>query len=664
MLSHRLYFVAVLSALLVAVTLLLLGGLEPAHAQCESGANCEQIILPTATPVRTDCPPGSHPVGLRDCEVDGTSLINPIFSSVDGPISSLVNFSFDGTSLVINGSLQDTTSPKFNRRIENFAQICGGDSANNNINYQAYVIANATNQAYTVAISLTRDTGSLQPVLHVYDSSFDPANPANNCIKADDGNGTTALINNFSWGPGQQIVVVATGFSNISDEGSFTLAISPAGSEQEPNDDVAHARPITPNIDWITAEISATGDVDYYYFEAVANQRVWIYVRTDQSTSSQDSYVELRNGLDLVVAPGVSIDDNDGGQGGDSSTIAGFRVLETRPYYVRVTEQGDDDIISPYYLYVYLSDQNPIQENEPNNNTGSATPYDNDGGSTYHLPPQIFQGHQNNVANGEDFFEFAIPAGSVIFSSLDTDADDNTTEFTGTLSLYNMAGTQVLSVASGNSTPIGEALSYGQTASETITTTIWYASVISQGDGINLPYDLLVGYSPTEQGDVTYSMDVVDKLILDDGTPMTSTLISGNFCMNNLDVWLDLDHDNLDDLDISLEGPDGTTIELFTNRGGDENSLSITLDDEGGLAPLPEDGVDAADARIGGRYQTENTTLHEFFQKSGIGQWILTIVDDTSGNNNLGTVDKLNNWALIMHCRELEYVYLPLIMKN
>lgn len=663
---HRLYVVAGLSTLFLIVTFLVIGSLEPAHAQCESGAGCEETVLPTATPVRTDCPPGSHPVGLRDCEVDGTGgLPAPLFSSKNGLISPLVDFNFDGTALVINGSIQDPTGVTFNRRTEGNVQICGGDSINNDTNYRAYIIANATNQAHTVAISVTRDSGSLQPVLHLYDNSFDPATPADNCIKVDEGDGTTAQINNFTWDSDEQFIVVVTGFSNFFDEGSFTLTITPIGSEQEPNDDVATARQITPNIDWVTAEISGTGDVDYYRFEGVDGQRVWIYVRTDQSTNSQDSFVELRNGLDLIVAAGVSIDDNDGGQSGDSSTIAGFTLLETRPYYVRVTEQGDDDTITPYYLYVYLSDQNTIIEDEPNNNIFTATPYDNDGGLTYHLPPQIFQGHQNNLANGEDLFEFTVPLSSVIFTSLDTDADDNTTEFTGTLSLYDMAGTQVLSVASGDSSPIGEALSYGQTAGVTVTTNVWYASVISDGDGINLPYDLLVGYSPTEQGDVTYSMDVVNKFIPDNGTPVTSTLVSGNFCMNNLDVWLDLDHDNLDDLDVSLEGPDGTTVDLFTDRGGNENSLSITLDDEGGLAPLPDNGVDAPNARIGGRYQTENTTLHEFYRTSGLGQWTLTIVDDTNGNNDdPGNIDKLNNWALIMHCSSLKHVYLPIVLKH
>ena len=63
-----------------------------------------------------------------------------------------------------------------------------------------------------------------------------PLNPALNCLKASEGNGTTALINNFTWAPGEQLFVIATGFSQGADSGGFTLTITPVGSEQEPND--------------------------------------------------------------------------------------------------------------------------------------------------------------------------------------------------------------------------------------------------------------------------------------------------------------------------------------------------------------------------------------------------------------------------------------------
>ena len=284
MLSHRLYFVAILSTLFLSVALLLITPFEPAHAQCDQGTDCEETILPTATPVRTDCPPGSHPIGSRDCEVDGTGgqATSSLSANVEGAISALVDFNYDGSTLIVNGILEDGSSPIFDHQTAHpDAEICNGDSANDDTNYQAYSIVNATNQVQTVAIQLTKDSGNLNPFLHLYLGSFDPANPADNCLKAAEGDGTTALIRRFTWKPGLQLIIVATGLAINSDEGNFTLTIIPAGSEQEPNDDIDNARPISPNIDWVTAEISPTGDVDYYRFEAVNGQRVWIYVRTD-----------------------------------------------------------------------------------------------------------------------------------------------------------------------------------------------------------------------------------------------------------------------------------------------------------------------------------------------------------------------------------------------
>jgi len=633
--------VVILAALFcLGAALVLAGNIAPAQAQCPAGADCQPEINPT--PPRTDCPPGSHPVGLKDCELDGTAnqIVFQTPPPQGGP-SILADLNFTGVPVSVNGSLPHTGT--FDRLTESASQTCGGDSVNNGINYRAYIIMNTSNQAQTVDIELSKNSGVLAPFVFLYDSNFTAASPTVNCLKADEGSGGTAKITRFTWQANRQLVVVATGLDSGSDEGSYTLKITPVGSEYEPNDDAASARPISPNIDWITAEISPTGDIDYYRFEAVAGQRVWAYIRTGQSTNSTDSLLQLRNGSDVLQIS----DDNDGGQGSNSSAIAGFDIPSSGTYLVRVTEQGDNDTITPYYLYLYLADQTTVPEVETNDTVSNATGYDEDGGSSYQLAPQLFSGLQGG--SNSDFFKLTVPPSSVIFTSLDTDSDDNSTEFDGTLKLHNAGGSQVAAVDSSDSSPRAEALSYGQVSSELVDNNTWYLSVISNSTGINYEYHLLAGYSPTGQGDVIYSTDVTGKLIPDGGT-VTSTLISGFSCMENLDIWLDLDHDNLDDLDITLEGPDSTTVALFTDRGGDDNSLSLTLDDEGGLATLPDSGVDTADAKIGGRYQTESKTLSTFYDEIGIGQWTLTITDDTGGNDDAGTVDKLNNWALIMHC--------------
>lgn len=653
MLKKRITVVVLLAAAWLAAGVLILAAPAPLQAQCAPGA---EECRDTAPPL--ECPPGSHPSKYRDCIVDQPAPGGQqLGASGQQEVTIQATLNFTGAQLDIAGNLQDT-DPNFDRRSQGDAQICNGDSAFDNTNYNAFSIINASDEVHTVDIEMIRTGGTLDPYVFIYANSFDPANPANNCLKADNDSAGVpdSRIRRFTWKPGHQLIIVATGVQNGlgKDTGTYTLKIIPRGQEYEPNDDAANARPISPNIDWVTAEISPTGDVDYYLFEAKQNQRVWAYVRTDQSTTSTNSELKLLNSNETVT---VESDDDDGGQDGDSSSIAGVRIPADGTYLLRVNEKDNNSTISTYYLYVYLSDQTPTTENETNDSTGTANPYDTDGGATYQNAPQLFEGFQDGQ-DGGDFFKFIAPQESVIFTSLDTDPDDDNRDFDGTLTLYDAAGAQMVVANSGASLPRSEALSYGQVSTGSITGTIWYASVISNtGSTLNLQYRLLAGYSPITQGDVTYSTDV-DKTIPTSGT-ITSTLISGNYCLNDLDVWLDIDHENLDDLSVSLKGPDSTEVELFSNRGGDDDSLLITLDDNGGLLPLPDDGVDAANAAIGGRYQTEDSTLSNFINKSGIGVWTLTITDDTTGNT--GT---LNNWAVIMHCTPLNEVYLPIIFKE
>ncbi len=141
MLLHRVFFVTVVAAVFFSLTLLLLGGFGPVYAQCEAGTDgCGDGVGSTAPPIRTDCPPGSHPIGFKDCEVDGTGRMSgPQFAGLDDDISILADFNFDGSELPIDGTLQNSNNTKFDRRTANpIAQICSGDSTYNDINYRAY----------------------------------------------------------------------------------------------------------------------------------------------------------------------------------------------------------------------------------------------------------------------------------------------------------------------------------------------------------------------------------------------------------------------------------------------------------------------------------------------------------------------------------------------
>lgn len=67
-------------------------GPGPAQAQCEPGTPDCPV---TPAPLRSDCPPGSHPAGLNDCEVDGSGPLRGLKVSGAGEvITGLADFNW------------------------------------------------------------------------------------------------------------------------------------------------------------------------------------------------------------------------------------------------------------------------------------------------------------------------------------------------------------------------------------------------------------------------------------------------------------------------------------------------------------------------------------------------------------------------------------------
>ena len=103
----------------------------------------------------------------------------------------------------------------------------------------------------------------------------------------------------------------------------------------------------------------------------------------------------------------------------------------------------------------------------------------------------------------------------------------------------------------------------------------------------------------------TYSLDIIDQ-----GT------------ISDLDVNLDLVHDRVQDLDIFLEAPDGTIVELLTDVGESGNDLTATkLDDEAITT------ISSGSPPYSGNFQPEGA-LRDFDGKDVTGTWVLQITDD------------------------------------
>lgn len=128
--------------------------------------------------------------------------------------------------------------------------------------------------------------------------------------------------------------------------------------------------------------------------------------------------------------------------------------------------------------------------------------------------------------------------------------------------------------------------------------------------------------------------------IPDQGT-ITSTIdVGAGGSIADLDVEINLEHSWFGDVDVMLESPDGTVVELFTGVYGTQDpDGSYTFDDEAAEAF----GSHATLPAAGGTFTPEDDQLSDFDEKDSAGTWTLTVNDRVSGDD--GT---LRYWRLLM----------------
>jgi len=132
------------------------------------------------------------------------------------------------------------------------------------------------------------------------------------------------------------------------------------------------------------------------------------------------------------------------------------------------------------------------------------------------------------------------------------------------------------------------------------------------------------------------SLTAVSTPLVDGPTQTFQLEIADLRVVNDLDVNLELIHNRVEDLDIFLEAPDGTIVELFTDIGGTSGGVfATTLDDEA------VEAISAAVSPISGSFQPEGL-LRDFDGKAINGTWLLHVTDDTAN----GDAGALLNWSL------------------
>jgi subtilisin-like proprotein convertase family protein len=139
------------------------------------------------------------------------------------------------------------------------------------------------------------------------------------------------------------------------------------------------------------------------------------------------------------------------------------------------------------------------------------------------------------------------------------------------------------------------------------------------------------------EGAVFFSTDI-PKALTDDGSTISVIVVPGAKAIttiSDVNVTIDITHPNVEDLDVYLESPTGTVVELFTDVGGASADFTdTTLDDDASTA------ITAGSAPFTGSFVPEGN-LDNYVGESGVGTWTLTVTDDTPGN--AGT---LNSWSL------------------
>jgi subtilisin-like proprotein convertase family protein len=143
---------------------------------------------------------------------------------------------------------------------------------------------------------------------------------------------------------------------------------------------------------------------------------------------------------------------------------------------------------------------------------------------------------------------------------------------------------------------------------------------------------------PTGTRTVTsFASTDVPKAIPDNGTTTSTLTVPVAMTITDVNVRLDITHTFDADLDVFLQSPLGTSLELFTDVGGSFDDFTTTLFDDQALTP-----ISSGTAPFTGRFKPEGAAgLAAFNGQDASGNWTLTLTDDFPADT--GT---LNSWGL------------------
>ncbi|MCP4540474.1 MAG: hypothetical protein GY832_25330, partial [Chloroflexi bacterium] len=154
--------------------------------------------------------------------------------------------------------------------------------------------------------------------------------------------------------------------------------------------------------------------------------------------------------------------------------------------------------------------------------------------------------------------------------------------------------------------------------------------------GVCNPAQMLVDPSTVAQSGYTYDDDPAAPILIglnnacSGGTPLVRTfMVSDDFVIADLDVGLSIEHAFRNDLDIWLQSPAGTRVQLAAESAAAAN-LDVTLDDAA-LRAVTLDGDAGSHDNSAPLYdnhrQPRADQLYAFRGESALGTWLLDICD-------------------------------------
>ena len=142
-----------------------------------------------------------------------------------------------------------------------------------------------------------------------------------------------------------------------------------------------------------------------------------------------------------------------------------------------------------------------------------------------------------------------------------------------------------------------------------------------------------------DEGESWQCSDDVPKAINDYQTTVSTLTISEGDAISDVDVKLTIYHSYDADLDVRLEHPDGTQVQLFAEVGGSGDNFVDTVLDDDCVTPII-----SGSAPFTGCYSPEGS-LSDLAGKSCAGEWKLRVYEGVGGDGGM-----LQDWCLQLAC--------------